>query len=455
MSRTLMGRISLVMSLFLVLVLVAGSAMADSAPPPDSSGEVDDLAEDTLDTEGAPEGTTSAQAGSGDAGTSSSRLSVHGFMTQAWAEADFADPPTIPPFAIPPVAASPTGTEASFGIPEDGTTDYRFLALQFRYDISPKDVFVVQLSSRALGFSATTDAEDEIELDWAFYERRLTDNTSIKVGRVQIPMGIFNEIRDVGTVLPFYRPPFNFYREGAFTSETVDGLLISHEFLADSDWGLELSAYAGEWELISLDPFDPTRPAVARARDGYGYQVWLSTPIQDLRFGTGLNSYVGEGEGLNSLERTDILFASVEGLFGPFTIRAEFQEVDLVFPGPPSPPFPPAAEFDLTSVAWYVQAGYQVTEKLSIWAQREKDTIDADCICFLDDPGADDLFPEWAFSLNYAFSPGIVLKAEYHITEAFADYNLVDFSTGVGLLVNFDVPYEDGSYSILSLSVSF
>ena len=87
--------------------------------------------------------------------------------------------------------AGPTTQELSIGIPEDGTTDYRTLALQFRYDISDKDTMIIQLSSRALGIAPIGDLEDEIELDWAFYERRVGDNTSIKIGRILIPIGIF------------------------------------------------------------------------------------------------------------------------------------------------------------------------------------------------------------------------------------------------------------------------
>ena len=128
-----------------------------------------------------------------------------------------------------------------------------------------------------------------IELDWAFYERRLADNTSIKVGRVQIPLGIFNEIRDVGTILPFYRPPFVMYREGTFTSETVDGVVLSHTFAAESDWSLDFDVYGGEWELVETDfQVETAEPFIARAEDAWGVQLWLNTPLSGLRFGLAL-----------------------------------------------------------------------------------------------------------------------------------------------------------------------
>ncbi len=431
-SNKLKSLVPGVMALVLGIFLLTGSALADAASHADASPAEDDSTAEASPGDDASDGGEEpppppTMAASGPS-AALSKLSVHGFLTQAYADANFAERPVVPTPGGPlPVGLSPTGFEAAIGIPEDGTTNYRFLALQFRYDISPKDVFTVQLSSRALGFSPNTKAEDEIEIDWAFYERRLTDHTSLKIGRVQIPMGLFNEVRDVGTILPFYRPAFNFYREGAFTSETVDGLSLTHEFLPGNDWGLEVSAYAGEWELIAVSPNDPESvPTITRATDGYGYQIWVVTPLPELRFGTGLNSYESESEGgFVPLDRTDIFHASMEGIFGRFTIRAEWQTTDLLFAG-----FLPGTNLAIDFNAWYVQAGYQVTEKFSIWAQREEDTIDQSCACFLIDPPERDNFPETAVALNYAFQPNIVLKGEYHWTEAIAAIPSLDFSTG-------------------------
>ena len=222
----------------------------------------------------ADEGTAASSGVSGPL----SKLSVHGFLTQAYATADFAKG------QFP----APHPDEILLGIPEDGTTAYRNLALQFRYEMTPKDIFVVQFSSRALGDSVIEEVEDEIELDWAFYERRLADHTSLKVGRVKVPLGIFNEYRDVGTILPFYRPAYSFYREGSITSETVDGLDLSHTFNPGSDWSLELDVYFGEYELIEFAPFLSEQQAVlAKAKDVIGAQLWLNTPIYGLRFGAG------------------------------------------------------------------------------------------------------------------------------------------------------------------------
>ena len=101
-----------------------------------------------------------------------SKLSIHGYVSQAWATSE---------------------DHQIFGIPTDGTTDYRDLALQLRYDQSRENVFVVQLRHQRLGESPQAASMDDVTLDWAFYQRRFTDRFSLKVGRIPLPLGIFNE----------------------------------------------------------------------------------------------------------------------------------------------------------------------------------------------------------------------------------------------------------------------
>lgn len=43
------------------------------------------------------------------------------------------------------------------------------------------------------GGSLVNDFTPELQLDWAFYERRFGDNTLLRIGKAPIPMGISNE----------------------------------------------------------------------------------------------------------------------------------------------------------------------------------------------------------------------------------------------------------------------
>ncbi len=391
-----------------------------------------------------------------------SRLSVHGFLTQAWADANYTEVPlgvlppipgVRPPGVVGPLGSSPDLVETTLGIPEGGTTNYRDLALQFRYDMSDKDIFVVQLSSTAVGDSPLQNFGEEIELDWAFYERRLTDNTSLKVGRVQIPLGIYNELRDVGTILPLYRPSSLFYGQDAFTSETVDGLAFTHTFFADSAWNFEASAYAGEWTSIIFAPGISNE--IARAEDGFGYQFWLRSPW-NVSLGTGMVSFDHKGGGV--LEpingRREIFHASLDAIFGRFTLQAEWKgetdvQVDLGARVPPGV----LRGFDVSE--WYALVGFQATEKLRIFAQSETAFFRGRWIPIgVSDVGRKQR-EDVALALNYGFTPTIVLKAEYHWTVSRGFNVFPDFSTGQFRLRDDIYEADDGSYSILALAVSF
>ncbi len=380
-----------------------------------------------------------------------SKLQIHGFLTQAFATADFVGD-RIPFNGQDP---GPTFNEVALGIPEDGTFEYWNIALQFRYEITSRDIMVVQFSSRALGDSPIGNLEDEVELDWAFYERRLADHTSVKVGRVQIPLGIFNEIRDVGTILPFYRPPFLFYREGTFTNETVDGVVLSHTFWPESDWSLESDFFIGNWETFELTPLGESNATIAKD-EGFGTQLWLNTPIPSLRLGYGIHwrDRTGGAEGVIRLPGSTTSFldwyASIEAAFEKFVLRAEWRQFSA---DPEVSPVLSATDFFSNIDNYYIHMGYHFTERFRVYAQYE--VSDSSLHASIFTHGFDvSLEQDVAVAVNYLFSPNLVLKAEHHIVKG-EDFSFVpDFSNGFRL-DPFTQDMSDGSRTIVSLSVSF
>jgi hypothetical protein len=429
-----------------VLVDVALADDADLEASVEETAAVEEASESSASS-GGSESTSTADAMAAPA--KPSKLQVHGFLTQAYATANFVK-------RDPSVDTGPTFDELALGIPEDGTFEYWNVALQFRYQITPKDVMVVQFSSRRLGDSTISDLEDEVELDWAFYERRLTDNTTLKVGRVQIPLGIFNEIRDVGTILPFYRPAFSFYREGSFTSETVDGLTLSHTFWPESDWSLEADFWIGNWHQVELAPFLQGQ-AVETDEEGFGFQFWLNTPVPGLRLGLGAHERDTSAglDGFNRPEGGETHFEdyyfSLEGIFDRWVIRSEYRN----FENDPGP-FPAfmAGDFVAETEFFYVQLGFHFTEQLRLYVQSEyNDTTSSASIFtgslttrFREDTG---------IALNYLIRPDLVFKVEYHEVDG-EDTGLVPVFTPQGVLLDlFNVPQGTGDYAIVSLSASF
>lgn len=315
------------------------------------------------------------------------------------------------------------------GISKDGTFDYRNLAVQLRYAATEKDGFTLQLSNERVGESPVQHFKSDVALEWAYYQRELGASSSLRIGRVPIPLGIYNETRDVGTVLPFFRPPLSLYGEIAFASESADGLTLSHTFAASSPWYLDADVYVGEWELIEMVG---SLTARAQAKRGYGAQLWLHTPVPGLRFGAGAQRFNREEGVLQAPgDKTDwkSWHASGEGSFQRFAARAEYRRVDF---GSGS------------ATGYYGQASLRLTPKLQLHVQEES-------LDLVLSGNKIDLAQDSALGASYQFSSRLVLKAEIHQGKGF----FVEGADSSELPSFEEEAARRAEYGILSLSISF
>jgi len=360
-------------------------------PPPQTDAETE-VADDTAPAESAP------------------RLTFHGYLSQAFGKSD--------------------GRQI-LGISEDGTTDYRTAALQMRYDWRDADAFVLQLAHERNGKSVTSQGAD-VELDWAFYRHQFRDGTSVRVGRMPLPFGIYNEIRDVGTALPFYRPPNSFYGEGSYSSETLDGIAVNRTFFASSPWSLNVEGYYGGWQFVQQD-----LETEATVDNAVGFQAWLGTPIEGLDIGVGAYQadarnlvLVGmDGAGQQRFEATQqSLHASLRGDIGRFLLAAEYRTYDLTL---------------ATSRTAYAQFGVRLSDRISTFVRGERGELSF--------AGAQtssvELERDYAVSLNYAVRPDVVLKFEAH---RYKGYGAEDVQLNI-----FNQQPERANYVLISLSTSF
>lgn len=335
------------------------------------------------------------------------KLSLYGYLTQAYADSD---------------------DHQILGISTDGTFDYRSAALQFRYEHDESNTFIIQLSHERVGESPFFADREDVEVDWAYYQYSFTDNTNIQAGRAPIPFGIYNKIRDNGTLLPFFRPADTVYTEGTFISETLDGVIVSHSFAPESPWNVDTELYLGEWDTINAT----LRPV--HVDDVIGLQLWLNTPVPGLRFGfnvqqSDVTQFLPTGA---SLREFDTILASVDVNRTKYLFQAEYQTVE----------FDNGGEWE----AWYVQAGYRPTPKIGIYVQKAESQLynqfgPAPVFSTLDTND------DTAVSFSYAFRPEVVLRAEMHWNEGFT---AEDLPPGA-----FFGPPIETNYSILSLSVRY
>ena len=339
------------------------------------------------------------------------KLQVHGYLTQAY-------------------GAAHGGT--FLGIPEGGTADYRTAALQLRYTMSASDQFVWQFSHRRLGTSPMTVGEPELKLDWLFYSRQM-GNLDLKVGRLPIPSGIYNEVRDVGVLLPLYRASFDFYGEGAFTSETVDGVSAGYHVFANSPWNVEVAAYGGRYNMTNTrTEYDSTGtpvavfPELVDVDNALGAQIWVNTPVDGVRAGFGaLRMDVRNG---GFAGKWSEWHSSLDARTHWVTLQAEYRRYTLP---------------DLTYGAGYVYAGVHASPKVTLLGQ-----VEFSDVVLTTAPGA----PEFDYDrtktvgVSYAFRADLVVKGEYHFTNGYwADAPVTDIGFATAKV----------RYFLVSFSTSF
>lgn len=330
------------------------------------------------------------------------RLVVHGYLAQAYAIASGAQ---------------------ILGIPTDGTFDYRTAALQFRVAVAHDDSFVLQLSQERLGESPSMRARNEVDLDWVFYQHQFGRNWSARLGKVKLPFGIYNEIRFVGPLLPFFRATDVFYGEGSYTFDSVNGAVVSSHLFTKHRFNVDADVWAGEWRLLQLD-----NTTFARAKNGGGGQLWLNTPVTGLRFGLGghrstWRDSLSVPRGQKDHHRK--WAASADGNFSRLRLNAEYGQ----------------DHFDGGSFqAGYAMASVHMNDKLSLTAQASRSHVK------LTGLHVDlDIVRDYAVAASYALRTSVLLKAEHH----WAHGNSYDDP------LRLFIPARDSRYAILSLSVVF
>jgi hypothetical protein len=294
-----------------------------------------------------------------------SKLSVHGYLSQAYAISD---------------------EHQIFGIPTGGTADYRDIALQLRYDPNRKHSAVVQLRHSKFGDSPRQ--RDDVELDWAFYQHNFSDRLAVKAGRIPLPLGIFNEAGGPAGGSPFFRPPTEFY-ERRYSSKTLDGALATVSLGDVAGWSFDVDGYAGRWQV------DYGQTDRADARDAWGAQVWANTPWTGVRIGAG--AYRCEIDAPSGAEPDYLMMhASVEADLDRWRFATEFIRGNLDSTG--------------RYRAWYAQAGYQLTPRVSVHARGAVSHIR---VRSLDADLSEDL----GLAVNVALNPHVLFKLEGHTND--------------------------------------
>lgn len=295
-----------------------------------------------------------------------------------------------------------------FGMTKDGTSEMRAVALQFGYKLGDKDRLVTQFLHRKFGRSPLNAVEPDFFPVWAFYEHKFDNGFGVKLGRTPLPRGIYNEVRFIGTLLPFYRTGSVVYGE---TLENLDGAVVSKTFEAGG-FKIESHVFGGGFDLKYQVP-SASGNAVGNSRQEstVGAQAWVTTPIPGVKLG----GFVANFASVPRLTvpkaqrpgRTTTAMYSVDATYDRGFVRGEWTTFDGKGPGS-------RTNFD----AWYAQGGVNVTEKILFAVEYDfgnnRATLPSP-IPAIDIP----ITKDFGAGITFKPTPGVAFKFEGHRNEGY------------------------------------
>lgn len=295
---------------------------------------------------------------------------------------------------------------------KDGKYDNAAFALNVTANPSERLTVVAQMRLDA------SDNNDDIELDYAFAGWMFNDALQLKVGRVKHPFGIYGEIVDVGTLRPFQLLPQSIYGGNGLTARSYNGAGLTGSTDLGSNWGVDYDLYVGQIEgdfqvpgLLSTVPdlfLEPLVNVGFEVADTFGGRLTLTTPVDGLSFG--ISAYTGKDqlnialEGILRVDRT-VYLVGAEYLTERLSLRSEWAHLEN--------------ETQFESDAWYVEAAVMLNENWQLAGRWD----DFDLVLDVDRSILPPFFSqlenhdEVAFGVNYWFSPGFVLRLNYHQIE--------------------------------------
>ncbi|RKH66455.1 hypothetical protein D7W81_15460 [Corallococcus aberystwythensis] len=242
----------------------------------------------------------------------------------------------------------------------------------------------------------------ELEVDYAFAEYAFSDKLRLRVGRNQLPLALYSEIYDVGTLQPFNALPQGTYGPTSIGVENYNGLGLTGRINLPGEWMVEYDAYGG-----FLDQKDPLTQDCDDAEGGLcviesqmaGGRLALWAPLEGLRFTTsGFVSRNPEEKVQGEHDVLGVLGVGAEYLGESLWLRAEF--------------FNLFAE-ETQARTGYLEAAYFVTPHWQVAGRVEgsrtwvPNTVSAGAISYL-------RHREVAVGLNYWFDPHLVFKVSFH-----------------------------------------
>jgi hypothetical protein len=338
---------------------------------------------------------------------------------------------------------------------EDGTFEFNEAAINFSMEPMDSLRIGLQLMSRDMGDSGNND----LYLDWGYADYRWKDALGFRVGQIKVPMGLYNQNRDVDFLRTFVFLPQTIYNENyrafrtAYRGAEVYGNIplgsfgdMEYEFLVGTpEMDTDEPLFQGMFQLYSLGIGTSTYKDPDIYLDwGLASALRWNTAVEGLRFGaTNLHAKAKADAIVTGSPYTsgaDVRFAweqeydyfyvlSAEYLWNNFKFAAEYSrkksKTDYTYVGLTNRTTRSVAEM------FYGSVSYRFSDLLEVgtyYAENYPDVDDRDG----SDQTGNNMMPQkdWTVSARLDVLPNMALKFETHFIDGITDLLNVNHPDG-------------------------
>jgi len=271
-----------------------------------------------------------------------------------------------------------------------GSWDNNFLGLVGAVDINDKSKLWAQLQA---------SATDQNRFTWFFVDYQFSNQLRGHIGRVKLPMGLYNEVIDAKYLQVSQLEPSIYQGASDMVYDAYHGIGLDY----DQDFG------AGElmWQVYGGNIYDYTfDPATSDAQDRrtFGGRVTYNTPVDGLKFLLTLNrtqlQVINSGVRSGEIKNEDRYMLSASYVTDDYDLKAEYAH---------------HKNFDATSLGYYVQAAYLLNDSWKPYVRYDYFTTDKS-------QKSDPAHYQKTFmvGVEYKVAPNVSVRVEDHLNRGYA-----------------------------------
>ena len=271
-----------------------------------------------------------------------------------------------------------------------GSWDNNFLGLVGAVSLNDKSKLWAQLQA---------SSTDQNRFTWFFVDYQFSNQLRGHVGRVKLPMGLYNEIIDAKNLQVSQLEPVMYQGASDMVYDAYHGVGLDydHDFAGGH---MMWQVYGGNINDYTFDPVNGD----AQDRRTFGGRVTYDAPVDGLKFLLTLNrtqmQVITGGVRDNAIKNEDRAMLSASYVTDNYDLKAEYAH---------------HKRLDVTSLGYYVQGAYSLNDSWKPYVRYDYFTTDKS-------QKSDPSFYQKTFmvGVEYKIGPGVSVRVEDHFNRGYA-----------------------------------